>query len=113
MMSEMDKLRNSLYEDFKPRISMLKELNIDADIQETPIFPLVATKKVTQMRVTPRILPDSQPEILPLDQVDNGSIAVDLPPAGPLVKPVPEIGDVVFVMKHPLLSWVKAKVSRR
>lgn len=110
MMSEMDGLRNGLYQDFKPQIKMLPELMLDGVSAETPTYPLVATKKVTQMRIPPMNMPDSQPEILPLDSVETQPVVVDLPPSGPLVKPVPEVGDLVYVMKHPLSPWVKAKI---
>ena len=54
---------------------------------------------------------DNQPEIL--QEVGSGrlSLRTDLPPAGQLVKPVPDIGDIVFAMKHQLFPWTKGKVD--
>ncbi|XP_012264079.2 histone-lysine N-methyltransferase SETDB1 [Athalia rosae] len=111
MISEMDRLRNSLYDDFKPQIRMLPELDADVETTETLPFPLVATKKVTQMRIVPPALPDSQPEILPCDEIEAQVDKVDLPPAGLLKKSTPEVSDAVFVMKHPLMAWVEARVQ--
>lgn len=106
----MDKLRNSLYDEFKPQIKILEEVDLDAGFFDNSTLPLVATKKVTQMRIPPLTMPDNQPEIMPLDGIETPVAAIDLPPAGPLVKPLPDVGDVVYIMKNPLMPWVKAKV---
>lgn len=57
-------------------------------------------------------LQDSQPEILQEVERDNHLLqSMDLPPSGPLVKPIPQIDDFVFTMKHPLFPWIKGKVQ--
>jgi histone-lysine N-methyltransferase SETDB1 len=111
-MSKLDKLRTSLYNEFKPKIEMLEDLKIE-DSVESVIYPLVATKKVTQVRVPPKQQhQDSQPEILREVERDNRLIqSMDLPPSGQLIKPVPEVDDFVFTMKHPLFPWIKGKVD--
>lgn len=115
----MDKLRNNLYSSSKPQIKMMPELQIhDAGsfIPEQPRMPLVATKKVTQMRNIPPPRPplsvsrDTQPEIMPLERVATHKIGIDVPPAGPLVKVQPIVDSVVYVMKHPVVPWIKGKV---
>ncbi|XP_046617566.1 histone-lysine N-methyltransferase eggless isoform X1 [Neodiprion virginianus] len=111
MMCEMDKLRNRLYDEFKPQIKMLQEIDIDSDSTEIPNYPLVATKKVTQMRAPLVPTSESQPEILPLDGIETQLVVVDLPPAGQLIKPMPDVGDLVYIMKHPLMSWVKGRIQ--
>jgi len=45
IMRTMDKLRNNLYDDYRPQIKMLEELQINDEITENA-YPLVATKKV-------------------------------------------------------------------
>lgn len=109
----MDKLRNELYDEYKPQIKMLEELQINDGPTET-LYPFVATKKVTQVRVAPTILShDNQVEILPIER-DAKEIAVpNLPPIGSLVKSVPEIDNVIYIMKNPLMPWQKAKVRIR
>ncbi|XP_031841422.1 SET domain bifurcated histone lysine methyltransferase eggless isoform X2 [Nomia melanderi] len=110
LMRTMDTLRNNLYNEYRPQIQMLQELQIDDGISDNALYPLVATKKVTQVRVPPAILQDSQPEILPIEQDNKQILALDLPPTGPLVKPQVEIDSIVYIMKHPLMPWNKAKV---
>ncbi|XP_058793331.1 histone-lysine N-methyltransferase eggless isoform X2 [Phymastichus coffea] len=111
-MTKLDQLRASLYTEFKPTITMEEELIIDDTVSNTSNYPLVATKKVTQVRAPIKQQPhDSQPEILQEVERDNRLIHVmDLPPSGLLIKPVPEIDDFVFTIKHPLFPWVKGKV---
>lgn len=112
-MLKLDKLRSNLYYEFKPKIQMLEELKIE-DYPENTNYPLVATKKVTQVRppVNKTQQQDNQPEILREVERDNRLIqSMDLPPSGHLVKPVPEVDDYVFTMKHPLFPWIKGKVS--
>ncbi|XP_011495749.1 PREDICTED: histone-lysine N-methyltransferase eggless [Ceratosolen solmsi marchali] len=111
-MSKLDKLRTSLYNEFKPKIEMLDDLKIEDSI-ESVIYPLVATKKVTQVRVPPKQQPqDCQPEILREVERDNRLIqSLDLPPLGQLIKPIPEVDDFVFTLKHPLFPWIKGKVQ--
>ncbi|KAL2725053.1 histone-lysine N-methyltransferase eggless-like [Vespula squamosa] len=110
--SHMDTLRNGLYDDFRPQIRMLQELQIDVDYEENIAHPLVATKKVTQVRMSPcKMQQDSQPEILPIERDNKQIVALDLPPSGPLVKAQPEIDSIVYIMKHPLMRWIKAKVQ--
>lgn len=87
LMRTMDTLRNSLYNEFRPQIEMLQELQLDDGFTDNVLYPLVATKKVTQVRVSPALLQDSQPEILPIEQENRQIAALDLPPTGPLVKP--------------------------
>ncbi|XP_014205106.1 histone-lysine N-methyltransferase eggless [Copidosoma floridanum] len=173
-MKRLDLIRSTFYNEFKPSIKMLEELKIEDEI---PSFPMIATKKVTQICPPPRpqiqlhpqppqrqrqphptpgpqpkpkpqsqpltppsitiqaqtkaqtpvqsqtqiqIKPqapiqiqtqqDNQPEIL---QEVGGGVArsSDLPPAGQLIRPVPKIDDFVFIMKHPLFPWIKAKIQ--
>ncbi|XP_003700184.1 SET domain bifurcated histone lysine methyltransferase eggless [Megachile rotundata] len=112
LMSTMDILRNSLYDEFRPQIKMLEELQIDDDYVDNNIYPLVATKKVTQIRLpSATLLQDSQPEILPIEQESTHVVDVDLPPIGVLMKPQIEVDNIVFIMKHPLMPWVKGKVQ--
>lgn len=108
----MDTLRNSLYDEFRPQIQMLQELQIDDVSMDNVSYPLVATKKVTQVRVSPALLQDSQPEILPIEQDNKQIIALDLPPTGPLVRPQIDVDAIVYIMKHPLMPWIKGKVNK-
>lgn len=113
IMNNMDKLRNSLYEDFRPQIKMLEELQIDdGNIKNIP--PLVATKKVAQMRVpsTTSSSQDNQLEILAIETPATKKIMVhNLPAAcGPLVKPTPEPDSNVYITKNPVMPWIRAKV---
>lgn len=114
-MAMLDSLRASLYTEFKPEVKTEAELVIDDSIINPPSnYIPVATKKVTQIRPTIKTQPhDSQPEILQEVERDNRMIQyMDLPSNGPLVKPVPEVDDFVFTIKHPLFPWVKGKVSQ-
>ena len=111
LMHTMDTLRNSLYNEFRPQIEMLQELQLDDGFTDNVLYPLVATKKVTQVRVSPALLQDSQPEILPIEQENRQIAVLDLPPTGPLVKPPIEVDSHVYVMKHPLMPWIKGKVQ--
>ncbi|XP_076163343.1 SET domain bifurcated histone lysine methyltransferase eggless [Ptiloglossa arizonensis] len=111
LMRTMDTLRNSLYDEFRPQIQMLQELQIDDVSMDNVSYPLVATKKVTQVRVSPALLQDSQPEILPIEQDNKQIIALDLPPTGPLVRPQIDVDAIVYIMKHPLMPWIKGKVQ--
>ncbi|KAK2580401.1 hypothetical protein KPH14_006152 [Odynerus spinipes] len=109
--STMDTIRNNLYEEFRPQIRLLQELQIDTNYEEAAVHPLVATKKVTQVRIPPStVQQDSQPEILPIERDNKQKVILNLPPSGPLIKRQPEIDSIVYIMKHPLLRWVKAKV---
>lgn len=111
LMGKLDKLRNSLYDEFKPSIKMMEELTICDGVPDNNQFPLVATKKVTQIRNTPTVpVPDNQPIILEEIERDNVKAAADLPPLGLLVKPVPDVDTPVLIMKHALIPWLKAKV---
>ncbi|KAI4479208.1 hypothetical protein M0804_011347 [Polistes exclamans] len=108
--SQLDTLRNNLYEDFRPQIQMLQELQINIDCEENN-YPLVATKKVTQVRNTPcKLQQDTQPDILPIERDNKQVVGLNLPPSGPLVKPQPEPDTIIYVMKHPLMRWIKGKV---
>lgn len=98
---------------------MLPELQINdagSFIPEQPRMPLVATKKVTQVRNIPApkpLLPasrDLQPEIMPIERVASHKIGVDVPAAGPLVKIQPAVENIVYIMKHPVVPWIKGKV---
>lgn len=111
-MNKLDKLRNSLYEEFKPTIKMMEDLTICDGVQDNNQFPLVATKKVTQIRNTPTVSAplDNQPIILEEIERDTVKAAADLPPLGLLVKPVPDVDTAVLIMKHALIPWLKAKV---
>ncbi|XP_017794923.1 PREDICTED: histone-lysine N-methyltransferase SETDB1 [Habropoda laboriosa] len=112
LMRTMDTLRNSLYDEFKPQIQMLQELQIDDGYMDNVFYPLVATKKVTQVRVAPFTLSqDSQPEVLPIEQDNRQIVVLDLPPIGPLVKPLIDMDSIVYIMKHPLMPWIKGKVQ--
>ena len=113
IMRTVDKLRNNLYEDFRPQIKMLEELQINDEITETA-HPLVATKKVTQVRVPPSsLLQDNQLEVLAIEPSCTKEIIIpNLPPTGPLLKHSPEVDDIVYVMKSPVMPWIKAKVCR-
>lgn len=112
-MRTVDKLRNNLYEDFRPQIKMLEELQINDEITETA-HPLVATKKVTQVRVPPSsLLQDNQLEVLAIEPSGTKEIIIpNLPPTGPLLKRSPEVDDIVYIMKNPVMPWIKAKVCR-
>lgn len=111
VMRTMDKLRNQLYEDFRPQIKMLEELQINDGVPENAL-PLVATKKVTQMRVPPVTLAqDNQLEVLAIEPSSIKKVVVPkLPPTGPLVKSPPKIDSVVYIMKNPVMPWIKAKI---
>ncbi|XP_001603698.1 histone-lysine N-methyltransferase SETDB1 [Nasonia vitripennis] len=112
-MLKLDKIRSTLYYEFKPNIQMLEELKIEDSIGHIN-YPAVATKKVTQVRppVNKTQPQDNQPEILQEVERDNRLIqSMDLPPSGHLIKPVPEVDDYVFTMKHPLFPWIKGKVQ--
>lgn len=108
----MDKIRNTLYDEFRPQIQLLPELQIDASYEEITTHQLVATKKVTQVRISPYTAQqDNQLEILPIERDNKQRIVLNLPPSGPLIKRQPEVDSIVYIMKHPLLRWVKAKVQ--
>jgi len=111
IMRTMDKLRNNLYDDYRPQIKMLEELQINDEITENA-YPLVATKKVTQVRVPPSsLLQDNQLEVLAIEPLGTKEIVIpNLPPTGPLVKRAPEVDDIVYIMKSPVMPWIKAKV---
>ncbi|XP_018338470.1 PREDICTED: histone-lysine N-methyltransferase SETDB1 isoform X2 [Trachymyrmex septentrionalis] len=111
IMRTVDKLRNNLYDDFRPQIKMLEELQINDEITEA-VHPLVATKKVTQVRVPPSsLLQDNQLEVLAIEPSCTKEIIIpNLPPTGPLLKRSPEVDDIVYVMKSPVMPWIKAKV---
>lgn len=109
----MDALRGNLYDEFRPQIKMLEELQIDDAIPDSMLHPLVATKKVTQVRAPLVSIQDSQPEILPIEQESKQIAALDLPPVGPLVRPQIDIDSTVYIMKHPLMPWIKGKVGKR
>ncbi|XP_071636747.1 histone-lysine N-methyltransferase eggless isoform X1 [Temnothorax longispinosus] len=112
VMCTMDKLRNNLYEDFRPQIKMLEELQINDEITETA-HPFVATKKVTQVRVPPSSsLQDNQLEVLAIEPSSSKQIiAPKLPPPGPVVKRSPEVDDIVYIMKSPVMPWLKGKIQ--
>lgn len=112
-MSTMDILRNRLYDEFRPQIQMLQELQIEDEYVDNNLYPLVATKRVTQMRFPSAVLlQDSQPEILPIEQDHKQVAAVNLPPMGVLVKRPIDVDSIVYIMKHPLMPWVKGKVIK-
>lgn len=107
-MRTVDKLRDNLYEDFRPQIKMLEELQINDEIH-----PLVATKKVTQVRVPPSALLQDSQEVLAIEPLSTKEVAVpNLPPIGSLVKRAPAMDDIVYIMKSPVMPWIKAKVCR-
>lgn len=111
VMRTMDKLRNELYEDFRPQIKMLEELQINDGVTEN-VHPLVATKKVTQVRIPPATLPqDNQLEVLAIEPSNiKKAVIPKLPPTGLLVKSPPKIDSIVYIMKNPVMPWIKAKV---
>lgn len=111
VMHTMDKLRNQLYEDFRPQIKMLEELQINDEAVEN-VCPIVATKKVTQIRIPPTILQqDSQLEILAIEPSDTKkNVIPKLPRTGPLTKRTPVMDDIVYIMKNSVMPWIKAKV---
>lgn len=112
-MHTMDILRNNLYDEFRPQIQMLQELQIDDAYMDNGLYPLVATKKVTQVRVLPSsVLQDSQPEVLPIEQDNKQVVVLDLPPIGPIVRAQIEVDSIVYIMKHPLMPWIKGKVCK-
>lgn len=110
-MRNMDKLRNRLYDEYKPKIQMVPELQINDGITEN-YYPFVATKKVTQMRIPHNITvpQDSQPEVLPIEQKNKELPVPSLPRVGPVVRIHPETDSLVYVMKSPLMPWIRAKV---
>ncbi|KAL0130171.1 hypothetical protein PUN28_002046 [Cardiocondyla obscurior] len=106
----MNKLRDNLYEDFRPQIKMLEELQITDDITET-IHPLVATKKVTQIRSPPLLVQDNQLEVLAIEPSSSKLSKIpNLPPTGPLVKGTPEADSIVYIMRSPVMPWLKARI---
>ncbi|EZA49535.1 hypothetical protein DMN91_006300 [Ooceraea biroi] len=111
VMHTMDKLRNRLYEDFRPQITMLDELEINDGAEG--VYPIVATKKVTQMRVPCTTLQqDSQLEILAIEPSSaKNNVIPKLPPTGQLVKRTPMIDSIVYIMKSSVMPWIKAKVQ--
>ncbi|OAD54674.1 Histone-lysine N-methyltransferase eggless [Eufriesea mexicana] len=112
LMRTMDTLRNNLYDEFRPQIQMRQELQIDDGYVDNILYPLVATKKVTQIRVPPSsMLQDSQPEILPIEQDNRQVVVLDLPPIGPIVRAQIDVESIVYIMKHPLMPWIKGKVQ--
>lgn len=113
LMCTMDMLRNNLYDEFKPQIQMLQELQINDGYVDNGFYPLVATKKVTQIRIaSSSTLEDNQPEVLPIEQDNSQVVVLDLPPIGPLVRAQIDIDSIVYIMKHPLMPWIKAKVCK-
>ncbi|XP_032664339.1 histone-lysine N-methyltransferase SETDB1 [Odontomachus brunneus] len=110
IMKTMDKLRNELYDVYRPKIKMVEELQINDGPVES-LYPFVATKKVTQVRVTPGLSHDSQVEVVPIERDVKEIVIPNLPPAGPLVKAVPDVDNIVYVMKSPLMPWQKAKIQ--
>ncbi|XP_050588559.1 histone-lysine N-methyltransferase eggless isoform X2 [Bombus affinis] len=112
LMCTMDMLRNNLYDEFRPQIQMLQELQINDGYVDNGLYPLVATKKVTQIRIaSSSTLEDNQPEVLPIEQDNSQVVVLDLPPIGPLVRAQIDIDSIVYIMKHPLMPWIKAKVQ--
>lgn len=113
-MHTMDTLRNNLYDEFKPQIQTLPELQIEDGFIDNTFYPLVATKKVTQIKVpSSTLLQDTQqdnPEILPIEQDNKQVVVLDLPPVGPVVKQQIDVDSIVYIMKHPLMPWIKGKV---
>ncbi|XP_066600380.1 histone-lysine N-methyltransferase eggless isoform X2 [Prorops nasuta] len=110
MMGKLDGLRKTFYDDFRPQIKLLKELQIEDPPNAGNSVPLVATKRVTQVRASSRTQ-DNQLEVLPLEGDWSESRSSMLPPTGPLVKTIPEVDYAVFIMKNPLMPWVKGKVQ--
>lgn len=108
MMRDMDKLRNKLYEDFRPQIKMLEELQITDEPVEN-IHLAIATKKVTQIQHLSTILTQDQPDVMAI-KTCNKTTVPNLPPNGPLFKRRPEVDLNVLVMKSPVMPWIKAKV---
>jgi len=109
-MHSMDKLRNQLYEDFRPQIKMLEAVEINDGTVEN-VYPIVATKKVTQMHIPSTLQQDNQLEILAIEPSDTKKIAVPkLPRTGPLMKRAPVMDDIVYIMKNSVMPWIKAKV---
>ncbi|XP_012288677.1 histone-lysine N-methyltransferase eggless [Orussus abietinus] len=113
MMHKLDVLRNNLYDEFKPKIKELEALQIFDESVDDPYYPLVATKKVTQVRIAPGVMSqDGMPEVLPLERVNRQTQGIDLPPSGKLERLLPDVDNIVYVMKHPLAPWIKGKVQR-
>lgn len=110
VMHTMDKLRNKLYEDFRPQIKMLAELQINDGNTEN-VHPLVATKKVTQVRIPPATLSqDNQLEVLAIEPSNINTVVPKLPPTGSIVKSHPKVESIVYIMKNPVMPWIKGKV---
>lgn len=111
IMCTVDKLRNNLYEDFKPHIKMIEELQISDEIKE--VTPLVATKKVTRVcKVLPSSLQENQLEVLAIEPSSSKEIKLpNLPPTGALFKRPPVVDDIVYIMKSPVMPWIRAKVK--
>ncbi|XP_015115678.1 histone-lysine N-methyltransferase eggless [Diachasma alloeum] len=131
MISKMDMIRNSLYDAFRPDIKMLADLSIDdgpsmvppqapqasprpLQRAEPPGHPTVATKKVTQVKIPAAAPPkaqDNQVEIMPIvEKVEKQTLGYGLPAHGKLILRPAEVDNIVLVMKHPLMPWIKAKV---
>jgi len=90
---------------------MIEELQINDEIKEAPTS-LVATKKVTWVRkVLPSSLQENQLEVLAIEPSGSKEIKLfDLPPTGPLFKRPPVVDDIVYIMKSPVMPWIRAKV---
>ncbi|XP_034935600.1 histone-lysine N-methyltransferase eggless [Chelonus insularis] len=114
MILQMDSIRSSLYDHFKPEIKYLEDIQIDdVPVENNALVPLVATKKVTQIRTPPvavKIPDNSQIEVMTVEPKEKTSTSYGLPPNGPLIRKPAEVEDLVLVMKHPLIPWRKAKV---
>lgn len=111
MIKKMDSLRNTLYSSCVPEIRMLQELQIcDPPVVKPQVMP---SKNLPIKRQPPPapVVPTTDCDVTPLHAV-NRSLGYDLPPQGPFKKELPEVESKVFVMKHPLMPWVRGKCQQ-
>ncbi|XP_043284861.1 histone-lysine N-methyltransferase eggless [Venturia canescens] len=105
---QMDSLRKSLYSTCVPEIKMLQELQIS----DPPKIPIITGNNPPIKRQTPgSSIAATDCDVTPLHAV-NRSLGYDLPPQGTFTKQMPEVDYKVFVMKHPLMPWVRGKVQQ-
>ena len=103
-----------MYAGYVPEIKMLEELTIHDPPLQKPAAQIQIARARPSMTSLSRHVPATtanDSEVMPLHAVDR-SVGYDLPPLGPLVRQFPEVDTQVFVMKHPLMPWIKGKVQQ-
>lgn len=118
MTSQLDKMRNHFYHQYKPIIRDIEEVHMIGDkVLVSQLDHKVATENVTQVQQDVKVVEnynklqrDNQPEILKEVDRDNLLSSKNLPLNTVFVKPVPTRGDLVYVMNKIKNPWIKAKV---